>query len=488
MDIITTKEKVFPAGQTYIIFFAAFMLAIIFDYFFYGKALGVSFPLFVCLAFFSLFFLARKFKIRLKKTALLLAIPLFFFAFMVFFRESLLLTSLNVIASIGVSILIVQSIQGKNLINFFISDYIITIVRLPFRFLSQGVRMMQAFVRSIKPLRNKNTTIQVIAGIFMALPVLVLFAILFASADLVFRNLITRIFDIHINQSIFSQTLLVISATIIFFGAFCVAFKSAYELDVKISPEKQKVSTLGSVEMSVFLGCISLLFFLFISIQFAYFFGGARNIGAEGFTYAEYARKGFFELLAVSVISFFLVFFSEKAAYKKVDPHSLLFKAVSGIMVVEVLIIMASAFLRLVLYEEAFGFTELRLYSHIFTVWLACIFLALLYHIIVDRREDRFAFASFVLIITFLAFVNVLNPESFIARQNIARFNKTGKLDARYLTSLSSDAASENVKMLNMKLSSDDRNKLIDGIERMRARITDTDKDKWQSFHFSRAR
>lgn len=488
---INNKKELFPARKSTITFTfqTAFILAVIFDYLFYDKALGISFPLFISIAFISFFFLARKLNVRLGETTFLLAIPLFFFSFMVFFRESRLLTALNAVATISVSILMIKTIRGKELINYFISDYVFSMLCLPFRFLSQGARAIGDFISSIKPLKNKKTTIQVAKGIIMALPMLLLFGLLFASADLVFRNLAQSVFDIKINTSAFSQGLIIILATIIFSGAFFIAFKSDGESDAKISTAKQKFITLGIVETTVFLGCISLLFLGFIGIQFAYFFGGANNIGIDGFTYAEYARKGFFELLMVAVLSFFLLWFSERAVVKKGASHTVLFKTVSGIMILQVLIIMLSAFLRLTLYEEAFGFTTLRLYSHVFTLWLACIFLAFFYHIAIARREERFAFIAFVSMIAFLMFVNFLNPDAFIARQNIARFNKTGKLDGYYLTSLSSDAVPAITEFAAWKLPYDKAEAFANGIERMRERIDGiSEKHQWQSLHFSRMR
>jgi len=81
---------------------------------------------------------------------------------------------------------------------------------------------------------------------------------------------------------------------------------------------------------------------------------------------------------------------------------------------------MASAFMRLLLYEQAYGFTTLRLYSHSFVIWLALVFLFVLFKINFDKRDNTFAFRTFISMIMFLAFMNFLNPDSFIAKRNIA--------------------------------------------------------------------
>lgn len=180
-----------------------------------------------------------------------------------------------------------------------------------------------------------------------------------------------------------------------------------------------------------------------------YLFGGEGNIVSQGFTYAEYARKGFFELIAVAIISFLLLLATEKYTAKKDTKHFLIFQILGTALILEVILIMVSAFMRLLLYEQAYGFTTLRLYSHAFIIFLGIIFILLLYKIFIDNRENVFVFQVFLSIIVFLATMNVLNPDLFIARRNIERFATTGKLDIYYLTSLSDDAIPETVKILD---------------------------------------
>jgi hypothetical protein len=81
--------------------------------------------------------------------------------------------------------------------------------------------------------------------------------------------------------------------------------------------------SLGNVEASVVLGLVNILFFLFILIQFTYFFGGESNISSQGFTYAQYARQGFFELITVGILCLFLLLAIEKFIVRKNRVHEL---------------------------------------------------------------------------------------------------------------------------------------------------------------------
>src|SRR3989338_3679110 len=213
---------------------------------------------------------------------------------------------------------------------------------------------------------------------------------------------------------------------------------------------------ISSIETSIVFGSVNALFLVFIILQLTYLFGGDSNITLQGFTYADYARKGFFELIAVSVISLLLLLAAEKFSPRTAAKHTALFKSLGTALVVQVIVIMVSAFTRLKLYEDAYGFTTLRLYSHAFIFLLAIIFLLLLYKIYVDHREKFFAFHSFVAAMLFLVAMNILNPDAFIARQNIQHIPENGEIDKYYLAQLSADAIPETIQLLQMNKENED--------------------------------
>lgn len=191
------------------------------------------------------------------------------------------------------------------------------------------------------------------------------------------------------------------------------------------------------------------LFFAFIAIQITYLFGGESNITAQGFTYAEYARKGFFELVAVAVLSYLVLVVAERFIEKNTEHHSRSFRVLSSLVILQVGIIMISAFYRMWLYEEALGFTTLRLYVHAFIVLLGFVFSCLLYKINVEDKDNTFAFRTFLAIVVFMVGMNIFNPDVFITQKNLDRFVATGNLDTEYLVTLSSDAAPSLLETLN---------------------------------------
>jgi len=196
---------------------------------------------------------------------------------------------------------------------------------------------------------------------------------------------------------------------------------------------------LGFVESLVVLGAVDLLFAFFVGIQFAYLFGGASNINALGYTYSEYARKGFGELVVVGILSLLLIFGLACWSKREKRSQKACFHGLSSLLVVEVLVILVSALTRLLLYERAYGFTRLRTYTNIFIIWMAVLLLAFLILLFQDRLR-RFALASLLGMIGFTVTLNLVNVDAFIVKQNFDHLEKTSELDVAYLARLTEDA------------------------------------------------
>ncbi len=460
------------------------ILGLLFDYFFYGKIPGIAFPVYVILVIAGLFAVASIFKKQVGKRVIWLLIPLIFFSAMVFVRSSGLLTFLNVSASFLLLLVIAEVSFGEKVKNFLVGDYV-KILFLPFKFIRPLFQTLSDLfsLRGIN--KDRKVLSQVIRGVATAIPVLVIFLLLFSSADLIFQKYVSDLITIDIEPETVFRYIQILFATLVYIGAYSYIFRKT-ENQIA-AQQNNKTYSLGHIESSILLGSVNVLFFVFILVQLAYLFGGETNISAQGFTYAEYARRGFFELIAVAIISLLLLLTAEKYIAKKETGHVLGFKILSGALVVQVILIMASALTRLSLYEEAYGFTTLRLYSHGFIFLLAVTFCLLLYKIYKDKRENAFAFRVFISIALFLAVMNFLNPDAFVARRNIERFAVTGKLDVYYLSRLSEDAIPDTVRVLS--ISNEDLRKSFARELYWRAQDSGSPYfSKWQSLNISRMR
>ena len=130
---------------------------------------------------------------------------------------------------------------------------------------------------------------------FSVVPMLV-FGSLLMAADAVFQNLIHRIFRFDFTH------LVVIGFVFWWVGGYLRGLLLGKELSLGTA-EVVLPFSLGATEIGVMLGLLDLLFAAFVAVQVRYFFGGSALVHATtGLTYAEYARRGFFQLLTVAAL------------------------------------------------------------------------------------------------------------------------------------------------------------------------------------------
>jgi hypothetical protein len=155
-------------------------------------------------------------------------------------------------------------------------------------------------------------------------------------------------------------------------------------------------------------------------------------------TYAEYARRGFFELVWVAGLTLPLLLVLDRL---RPDDRAveLLFRALAGVTILLLVVVMISAVQRMRLYVDEFGLTELRLYPTAFMVWLAIVF-AWFAATALRGQGRRFAIGAVCAGFATLLGLNLLNPDAFIARANLERTASSRPVDLGYLFSLSGDA------------------------------------------------
>jgi hypothetical protein len=274
-----------------------------------------------------------------------------------------------------------------------------------------------------------------VRGLAITLPVLAVFALLFAGADPVFaawRDAVARLFTDwnFLPRGVFFGVLLMIVL-----GAY--GYASTGPTNSSAAPIDAPDRSLGSTERLILLASVAVLFWTFLAVQLGYFFGNLPSIPASGVTFAEYARRGFGELSVVATATVLLVVGSERYGS---DERRGALRAVTFAVLAAVLLLLASAFRRVALYEAAYGFTTSRLYAQVYMCAVAAGLVMLALEVADDFDAGRlFRRASAAATILFVALV-YWNHESWIAQRNLDRFASTAKLDVAYLTqSLSAD-------------------------------------------------
>jgi hypothetical protein len=255
------------------------------------------------------------------------------------------------------------------------------------------------------------------------------------------------------------------------------------ELSV-IKEKRLPCVSMGIIEVGVALGALDLLFLAFVLVQVRYFFGGSALVQATtGLTYAEYARGGFFELVAVAALLLPLLLLMHWLIARSGPEGERVFRVLAGVQILLLFVIMASAFQRMRLYQAEYGLTEQRLYPTAFMGWLAVVFLWFAITVLSGRRE-RFAFGAMVAGFLLIIVLQALNPDALIARTNLARAKAGRSFDARYATRLSVDAVPELVVALP-NLDPQDRCTVASGVLK---RWADLQASDWRVWSWSRAR
>jgi hypothetical protein len=383
-----------------------------------------------------------------------------------------------------------------------ISDYIINTLRLiwdsiaePFNFFWQGHKNLEADGGTVggklhNPKRSR-LALSILAGLFLALPIVSLLAALLASADPIFSIRIQNLlafFNLEKLGEYLARSIYILIVAHLLSGVYLYALLSSSKERYPATLKPALPPFLGWLEAAIVLACVDLLFAFFVTIQFQYFFGGRVNISLSGYTYAEYARRGFGELLAVAMIS--LLLFLILSTVTRRDPRisRLIFSILGGVLVGLVVVILVSAFQRLLLYEAAYGFSRLRAYTHVFMVWLGVLLLvtaALEW----SGSLHRFTLAVVLVTLGFGFTLNLLNVDGFITNQNVARAMQGKELDEAYLASLSDDAIPALFKgFLSPKIPQLTRDQL-GAVLACRLALARQDKSiqSWPSWHWSRA-
>jgi hypothetical protein len=271
-------------------------------------------------------------------------------------------------------------------------------------------------------------------GVVIAAPLLFVFGGLFASADAVFARGLAKLVAIDFAEVM--SHIVPIGLGTWFAGGWLVAFLLHDRVRARGLTVSQFVA-LGAAEVNVALGLVNLLFLTFIAVQVQYLFGGSELVEVTpGLSYSEYARSGFFQLVAAVALAVPTLLGADWVLAKSGRKA---FRVQAALLVLMLDVVLASAWHRLGLYQSEYGWTALRLYVAVFMGWLAVTLLWFCATVLTGRR-DRFVFGAVTAGFATVALLNAWNPEAWIVRQNLELARRGRDFDAKYAARLSADA------------------------------------------------
>ncbi len=409
------------------------LYSIFFCFCFFKNAKGITSPIFwvVSIIYFLYYFKKNDLKISKKETCFY-SLSIFLLALSNFLTASSLMVFYNGVAILLLlSCFLIKPFYDTRKWDFtkYLSSVLLIIVRSLGKIGAPFISLNH-YIKS-KAGEKSKVIYSILLGLVISIPLLLIVGGLLLSADAVFKHVTESILDglydfINIPNYILTAFL--------FVCGLLLSFCSLAELSTrKLNPEMKDKKTMDPVIAITFTSIITIVYLFFSFVQIFSLFLKQMDL-PENYTYAEYAREGFFQLLFVCLINLALVLFCKKH-YK----DNKILKAILSVICFCTYIMIASSTYRMILYIQAYYLTFTRLF-----VLLALFVITLcLTGILVSIYKEDIPLFSYMLVVVTVCFVlfSISKPDYWIAKYNIVQGGSEKGYDISYMFELSIDAA-----------------------------------------------
>lgn len=299
-----------------------------------------------------------------------------------------------------------------------------------------GIRGLPWLGRSVRGLTGSGSAPALIRTAVWSVLVVVVFGLLFASADALFAEWASVIVpDLEVENFVLRTFITVAVAGVVLAAAYLGINPPRVDATAGTNtPVQNRFEWLAPVLL------VDAVFVVFLIAQASVVFGGHDYLRrTTGLTYAEYVHQGFGQLTVATALTLLVVWAASRKAPRATPQDRAWIRASLGLLCVLTLVVVVSALYRMHVYQDAYGFTRLRLLVDVFEGWLGLLILATLAagKALKAAWLPRLALLSGVGLLLGIA---AINPDAWIAEQNVARYEETGEVDWYYLQGLSADA------------------------------------------------
>lgn len=415
---------------------------------FVHQAPGVNFLFWAAVVLGAAFGLRRP-DARLDRYDLWLLPAALVFASFIMLRDDKMLLAFDVLATASLTVASAVAIGGQP-VSRRASSRIVTLGAASIAVFCGGAARIANGLRPLVaalPSTGNETSASVLRGLLLAVPLVLGFVLLFAAADAVFQSMFQRLFDFRLDTpELIGRMMFGVAAAWFFAGTMAAAWLSHSRFPVASASnaaEGRSTSTIGTIETLIVLVAVDAIVAVFVIVQAAYLFPQGDPLGVSGMTYAEYARRGFFELVLAAVLSGLVILGLDTFVERKTWAY----RAASFVLAALTGLVLVSAAVRLMLYQQAYGWTELRFYVLAAIVLLAAGVIASIALLLRDRVSLLPKFIVGAGLSVAIA-CNVVGPQAFVTAQNLERVinpalvpeSGYSGLDAWYLVSLDADS------------------------------------------------
>jgi len=340
------------------------LISVIWNILFWDRSYGISMPIFAAIVISFLLWFKRT---SLSKAKLTLSIHLFLLAYLsicVFcYRNNLILYATIPTTFLGLGAIVFIGQEGYLFSNCV--GVVESLVKKIFGAIFAAPDAIgEAFNKLTGTGKASRAAIKVFIGILVSIPFLVVFTWLFTSADPIFEKHLRNFFDFIWHPDLFKRGAVIIFMWFLLCGYHARTAKDS-SLESYLNRTKPKQNYDGII-VFVFLLMNNFLFLSFIIIQLEYLFGGAEVIRNTPFTYAEYAHRGFYEFWATVILVSIIIIYTDYRLREQKGYVRRIVEYAWIAMVCQTFVIIASGFKRILVYEEAYGYTYLRILVALF--------------------------------------------------------------------------------------------------------------------------
>jgi hypothetical protein len=479
-EVIEMKKALLGNRDLYF-FLACLCLGIAFQQMIENYFGGVSIFLFLA-TFYTVFILRfRNRPLANMRLGTLLMICTWVLTSTFFLNNSLLFWMLNILIIPFLIVVQLVLITGKPKTIWYHWSFLAIILKTIGKSIGFTKQLFSKNIRKFKKGVNEQSyhvVKKIFIGLLITAPIMFMVLILLSSADLEFRKIIInfpgKVFNFEIGDEVI-RLIVILFFTFTIFSFLQVLYYKSVSIDQEIGV--RRYFAWDPIIIWTLLISLNLVYLLFTIVQFRYLF---NNQLETGFTYAEYARRGFFELLVVillnlSILVIVLSLMKHQQQWKQRMTRGLLstLVAFTGVMLI-------SAFLRLMMYEEAYGFTFSRVVAHSFMLYV----MILLVYTFLKIWLDRLSLIHFFLLsgLIYYSLLNVINIDQMVVNENLERYEKTGKVDIHYLNSLGYTGISGLIELYEENPNIPQLQQLL----RERKQVAVKDESGWWEWNWSR--
>ncbi|MGG1663008.1 DUF4153 domain-containing protein [Brevibacillus sp. NRS-1366] len=469
----------------------AFGIGCLGDFLFYGKEFGISYPLFL-IGMYAFFFWQARQRHHLTITsrqafAWLLTVPIFLLGLTFFLYSNGFFHLVNFVLVpflfVVQTMLLTKRHRAKWYTISFIGEVLETVLFYTLKYTRLPFILAKEWIKERVDREKYGVITKVLAGVGISVPILLVVLGLLSNADSVFGHFLSEIpsmlFDVGSAEALF-RLLVIGLVTLVLFG-YMYALLGQREARVELPVPKDEVGKIvwDGIILVTILTIINVVYAAFVFIQISYLFSGEEAALPDGVTYAEYAKNGFNELVSVTIINFIILLSTMHLASRAKPLLYRMVQILLSFLTVCTSFMLFSAYFRLSLYEEAYGYTHARLLAHAFMIFLFVLFVIALLKI----WRNAFSLMKYYAIVALVSYVllNYVNMDAMIAKNNLSRYYATGNIDIEYLSRLSYDAIPVIMELAK------DKSVAASLQYRLEYKKEDLQEEKsWQSFNLAR--